>query len=143
MLYSWLTVGNRRKVVPAELFLRAECVVIAHAEWTMVRGNDLQIVGLQPGPQSVLMSGCAVTQGGRAYVFGTVEPIAEIVEIEEEILRAGLCEDVLALVSRLNHVVERFLGREVDDVERGACGFRQFDARCVASPSRIALRTIP
>jgi hypothetical protein len=48
-------VGNRSEAVPPQLFLGAELRMIAPTEWAMIGGDDLEVVGGQTPPQSLLM----------------------------------------------------------------------------------------
>ena len=76
----------------------------------------------------------------RADELRAVEPVAHVVERQEQVLRAGLGERLRAPVARLADRVERVARREVDDVDGHAGGLGQADdaVRRLALEDRVA-----
>ena len=76
----------------------------------------------------------------RADELGALEAVAEVVERQEQVLRAGLGVDRPAVVPGLADLVEGVLGRHVDEVDRGAGGLGQPDhaVRRLALEDRVA-----
>ena len=95
----------------------------------------------EPLPQ-VLLVVCRA-QRGRADELGALEAVAEVVERQEQVLRARLGVGGQPLVPRLAHRGERLARREVDDVDRDLGHLGEADDRFVASPSRIGERETP
>ena len=89
-------VGDRREVAEPQLLL------LLHAERAVVGAHHREIVGAQVAPQLVLMALRTRTQRRRAHVLRAFEAgrAQVLFEREVEVLRAGLTEDVPALVAR-------------------------------------------
>ena len=75
-----------------------------------------------------------------ADVLGALEPVAEVVEGEEEVLRARLRPDRRPAMARRRHGLERVARREVDEVDGGAGCLGEADAavRRLALEARVA-----
>ena len=120
MLDARNAVGDLGEVAEAELLLLLE------AERAVVGRDDAEVVGAKPPPQVGVVR--ARAQRRRADELRALETLAREVGLgEKQVLRAGLGEDVLSAVARRHHLVERFGGREVHDVERGAGDARELD----------------
>ena len=76
----------------------------------------------------------------RAHVLRALEPVAHVVEREEQVLRARLGERRQALVAGVADRVERVARREVDDVDRhlGRLGEPDDAVRRLALEDRVA-----
>lgn len=113
-------VGNLREVAAAELLLAHE------AEGAVVRRHDLEVVGAQAAPQGGLV--LLGPKGRTAYVLRALEVrFREVVGRQEQVLRAGLAEDVQALVARPCQLGDRLLRRDVHDVQRGPRDLGELD----------------
>ena len=134
------------------LLVHAAHVALLHAERAVVGRDDLQVVGLQRGPQRILRP--LVAQGWRHDVLGDREVVAVVDRVvEEQVVRAGLGEDRDAGVARLHHVLEGLARRQVHEVHRRVGQLRQLDAamrglalqdrrprQCVVARRGVALR---
>jgi hypothetical protein len=78
-------VGDLAKVAPSELLLAVE------VERAVVRGDKLEVVLDETAPQVVPV--VLWPQRWRADELGAFEPVAEIVERQEQVLRARLGND--------------------------------------------------
>ena len=103
-------VGDLAEVAPAELLLAVE------VERAVVGRDHLQVVLDEAGPQLGLV--VLRPQRRRAHELGALEAVAEVVERQEQVLRAGLGEGHRAAVAGRADRVERVARREVDDVDR-------------------------
>ena len=86
-------VGDLAEVAPAELLLAVE------VERAVVGRDELEVVLDQPGPQLVPV--VLRSQGRRADELRAIEAVAEVVERQEEVLRARLGEGLRAAVARV------------------------------------------
>ncbi len=113
-------VGDGPEVVLAELLL------VLHAERAVVGRHHLQVVGAQSLPHRLEVALLLGPQRRRADPLGALE-VAPLVALgaelllqrQVEVLRAGLAEDVLAVVAGPRHLGDGLLRTHVDDVERG------------------------
>ncbi len=108
-------------------------------ERAVVGRDDLEVVLAQALPQ-LLPVGVLGSQRRRADELGALEPVAEVVEREEQVLRARLGERLDAAVARVAHRLERLGRRQVDDVDGHARGLGQADdaVRRLALEDRVA-----
>ena len=111
-----------------------EILLTLHAERAVVGGDHLQVVGAQRLPHVILVALFARSQRCRAHPLGALEvaPLGAVrpellLQREVQVLRAGLAEDVLALVASPGELLHRLLGAHVHDVERGARQVREHD----------------
>lgn len=82
----------------------------------MVGGDHLEVVGAQAPPQPGLVLPGAKGRG--AHVLGALEVrFGEVVGRQEQVLRAGLAEDVQPLVAGARQLGDRLHGRDVHDVQ--------------------------
>ncbi len=112
-------VGDLAEVAPAHLLLALE------VERAVVGGHDLEVVLDQALPELVPV--VLGAQGRRAHVLGALEPVAHVVEREEQVLRARLGEGGRAPVARCADLGQGVPGRQVDDVDRHAGRLGQAD----------------
>ena len=113
------TVGDLPEVAPPKLLLAVE------VERAMVGRHELQVVLDEAGPQVV--PGLLRAQGRGAHELGALEPVAHVIERQEEVLRAGLGERLRAPVARGADLGQRIARRQVDDVDRNAGRLGQAD----------------
>lgn len=126
-------VGDLREVAPAELLLAHE------AEGAVVGRHDLEVVGAQAPPQGGLV--LLGPKGRAAHVLRAFEVrFREVVGRQEQVLRAGLAEDVQALVTRPCDLGDRLLRRDVHDVQRSARDLGELDGAvgCLGLQERLA-----
>src|SRR4029450_7414419 len=93
-------IGNRPEIIEPELFL------FLHAERAVIGGDDLQVVGPQRLPHSVLMTLGDGPQRCGTHPLGAHEARGAklIFQGEIEVLRTGFAEDVLTPVTRRSQV---------------------------------------
>ena len=79
-------------------------------------------------------------EGRRAHELRALEPVAQVVERQEQVLRAGLGEGLRAAIARVADRLQRVARREVDDVHRHLRRLGQADdaVRRLALEHRIA-----
>ena len=96
----------------------AEVLLAMEVEGAMVGGDDLEVVLGQALPQLRRVLGGAERR--RADELRALEPVAHVVERQEEVLRARLGVRRQPLVAGATHLVQGVDRREVDDVDRHA-----------------------
>ena len=104
---------------------RPELLLAVEVERAVVGRDELEVVLDEAGPQVVPV--VLGPQGRGAHELGALEPVAQVVERQEEVLRAGLGEDLRAAVARGADLGQGVLRREVDDVDRHAGSLGQAD----------------
>ncbi len=116
-------VRDLREVADAELLLLLE------AERAVVGRHDLEVVLPQEPPQVRLMVLVLRAQGSGADVLRAFEARrAEVIlEVQVEVLRAGLAEHVRAAVARGDHLLDRLSRRHVHDVHGRARDLGELD----------------
>ena len=116
-------VRDGTEVVPAQLLL------VLHAERAVVRGDDRQVVGSQALPEVPVVRVLPGPQWRRADVPRSCEArCSEVVlEVQVQVLRAGLGEHVVAVIAGLGDPLESLAGGQVHEVDRRACHERQLD----------------
>ena len=113
-------VGDLAEVALAEVLLALE------VERAVVGRDDLEVVLHEARPE-LLPVRVLLAQRRGAHELRALEPVAHVVEAEEQVLRAGLGERLRPAVARAADGVEGVLRREVDDVHRDAGRLGQAD----------------
>src|SRR6266511_129158 len=86
--------------------VQPELLLLFHAEGTVIRGDNLQIVRLQTLPKLCLIR--LVTQWWRHHILRTIKPrLIVIVERKEEILGTSLGECRYSAIACLANLIER------------------------------------
>src|ERR1019366_7097909 len=112
------TVRYLREVIATEFFLFLE------AEWTVIGGDDLQMVPLEAAPEFFLMPLFAKRWREdifRAFKVGDVE----VFDRQIQILRASFSINGKAAVPGLANFLESFIAAQVHDVDRSSGHLRQ------------------
>ena len=104
---------------------RPELLLAVEVERAVVGRDELEVVLDEARPQVVPV--VLRAERRRADELGALEPVAQVVERQEQVLRAGLGEGLRAAVARRADLVERVARREVDDVDRHAGRLGQAD----------------
>ncbi len=112
-------VGDLAEIAASELLLAVE------VERAVVGRDQLEVVVDEPRPQVVPV--VLGPERRRTDELGAVEPVAEVVERQEEVLRTRLGEDLAAALPSPADRLERIARREVDDVDGDAGGLGQAD----------------
>ena len=120
-------VGDLAEVVPAELLGEPEPQhILAEAERAVIGGDDLEVVGLEPAPERMLVR--RAPERWRHHELRCLEARPVVLLFgEEEIVRAGLGMDGEPAVPRFRHRVERLARREVHDIDRRLGELRDAD----------------
>ena len=100
------------EVAPAHLLLAVE------VERAVVGPDEREVALDEALPELLLVASGRVAERRRAHELRALEPVAQVVQREEQVLRAGLGERRQALVLRPPEGVERLPGRHVDEVDR-------------------------
>ena len=113
-------VRNLPEVAPPELLLALE------VERAVVGRDDLEVVLDEARPQ-LLPVRVLLAQGRRAHELRALEPVAQVVEAEEQVLGTRLGERLHPAIPGATDRIERILRRQVDDVDRDAGGLGEPD----------------
>src|SRR6185295_12449929 len=93
----------------------AELLLAVEVERTVIGRDDLEVVGHEAGPDVLPL--VLRAERWRAYELRAVEAVAEVVQRQEQVLRARLRIGLRATVACCPDLGEGLPRREVDDVD--------------------------